>query len=174
MPRHQDSKVRTHPSVASFAAFFPCSTKFVYCKRRLNTAETWQQGYESVSFVAWYSFLHCRTMLEAVMRYTHAVYFASRMSPCTGIVEPFKDLLRVTAHPQLLALELWVPMGACSGQYGTSFILIGANLSEPHTSVTAFAEVVCISVCLSVCPRPYTVNFKWANLNISWRPNVLR
>ena len=28
--------------------------------------------------------------------------------------------------------------------------LVGASLSEPHTSVTAFAEVVCMSVCLSV------------------------
>ena len=27
---HQASKVRTHPSVASFAAFFPCSMKFAY------------------------------------------------------------------------------------------------------------------------------------------------
>ena len=27
-------------------------------------------------------------------------------------------------------------------------ILIGASLSEPHTSVTAFAEVVCMSACL--------------------------
>ena len=34
--------------------------------------------------------------------------------------------------------------------------IIGASLSEPHTSVTAFAEVVCMYVCL----RPYTVNFK--------------
>ena len=25
--------------------------------------------------------------------------------------------------------------------------IIGVSLSEPHTSVTAFAEVVCISVC---------------------------
>ena len=32
--------------------------------------------------------------------------------------------------------------------------IIGASLSEPHTSVTAFAEVVCMSVCL----RPYTGN----------------
>ena len=39
--RHQASKVRTHPSVALFAAFFPCSTKFAYCKQRLNTAETY-------------------------------------------------------------------------------------------------------------------------------------
>ena len=38
-----------------------------------------------------------------------------------GIVEPFKHLLRVTAHPQFLALELQAPMGACSGQYGTCF-----------------------------------------------------
>ena len=28
--------------------------------------------------------------------------------------------------------------------------LIGASLSEPHTSVTAFAEVVCMYVCLFV------------------------
>ena len=34
--------------------------------------------------------------------------------------------------------------------------VIGASLSEPHTSVTAFVEVVC----MSVCPQPYTVNFK--------------
>ena len=39
-PRHQASKFRTHPSVASFAVFFPCSTKFAYCKRRLNAAAT--------------------------------------------------------------------------------------------------------------------------------------
>ena len=38
-------------------------------------------------------------------------------------------------------------------------IFIGASLSEPHTSVTAFAEVVCMYVCL----QPYSVNFKWAN-----------
>ena len=34
--------------------------------------------------------------------------------------------------------------------------VIGASLSKPNTSVTAFAEVVCMYVCL----RPYTVNFK--------------
>ena len=64
MPRRQASKVRTHPSMALFTAFFPCSTKFVYCKQQLNAAETWQWGYESVSFVAWYSFLHCQAGLE--------------------------------------------------------------------------------------------------------------
>ena len=30
---------------------------------------------------------------------------------------------------------------------GLSLPIIGASLSEPHTSVTAFAEVVCMSVC---------------------------
>jgi len=35
--------------------------------------------------------------------------------------------------------------------------IIGASLSEPHTSVTAFAEVVCMYVCFL---QPYTVNFK--------------
>ena len=62
--RHQASKVRTHPSMASFAALFPCSTKFAYCKWRLNAAETWQRGYKLVSFVAWHSFLHYRAGLD--------------------------------------------------------------------------------------------------------------
>ena len=33
--------------------------------------------------------------------------------------------------------------------------VIGVSLSKPNTSVTVFAEVVCMSVCL----WPYTVNF---------------
>ena len=40
-----------------------------------------------------------------------------RWGPFAWIVEPFKHFLRVTAHPQILALELQVPMGACPGQY---------------------------------------------------------
>ena len=63
-PRHQASKVCTHPSVVSFTAFLPCNTKFAHCKRRPNAAETWQQGYESVLFVARYSLLHCWAGLD--------------------------------------------------------------------------------------------------------------
>ena len=50
----------------SFAALFPCSTKFAYSKRRLDAAETWQRGYEPVRFVAryMYSFFHCRVDLK--------------------------------------------------------------------------------------------------------------
>ena len=59
-----------------------------------------------------------RSTDEAMMRYTLAANFASGMGPCMGIVEPFKHLLCVTAHPHFLALELRVPMGACLGQYG--------------------------------------------------------
>ena len=53
-----------------------------------------------------------------------------------------------------------VVLEACLlGFIGTFFVVvleacllgfIGASLSEPHTSVTAFAEVVCMSVC-TVC-----------------------
>ena len=134
---HQASKVRTHPSVASFTAFFLCSTNFAYCKQRLNAAETWQRGYELVSYVARHSFLHCQAGLDEArskMRYTLAVYFASGVGPCTGIVEPFKHLLRVTAHPHFLALELRAPMGACSGQYGT-------NTSPTHFQCTGYLHI---------------------------------
>ena len=38
-------------------------------------------------------------------------------------------------------------------------LVIGASLSEPHTSGTALQDS---SVCWFVCLRPYTVNFKCA------------
>ena len=46
--------------------------------------------------------------------------------------------------------------------------LIGASLSELHTSVTGLRKCVCIYACTFVClDRPLTVNFKWAHSNIS-------
>ena len=38
------------------------------------------------------------------------------VGPCMGIVEPFKHVLRVTAHTQILALELRAVIGTCLGQ----------------------------------------------------------
>ena len=125
-PQHQASKVRTHLSVALFAVFFPCSTKFTYCKQQPNDAETWQWGYKLVCFVAWYSFLYCRAGLNEARKkrrcksiwYPLAANFTSGVGPYTGIVEPFKLILCVTTHPQFLTLELRVPISACLGQYG--------------------------------------------------------
>jgi len=50
-----------------------------------------------------------------------------------------------------------------------SLKMIGASLSEPHTSVTALRTCVCMYVCMSVCTvcRPYTENFKWARWNFN-------
>ena len=86
-----------------------------------------QQCYELVRFLARYSFLHSWAGLDEVrvkrryrlIWYTLAANFASRVGACAGIVEPFKHLLCVTAHPQILALvnELQTPMGTCPGQY---------------------------------------------------------
>ena len=45
--------------------------------------------------------------------------------------------------------------------------VIGASLSEPHTSVTALRTRVCIYACLD---RSLTVNFKSAHPNISRFP----
>ena len=47
--------------------------------------------------------------------------FPSGVGPCMGVVEPLKQVLRVTAHPQNLPLELRAPMSACSGQYGIPY-----------------------------------------------------
>ena len=41
--------------------------------------------------------------------------FKSELDTCTGIVEPFKQHLQATAHPQILVLELRAPMGTCLG-----------------------------------------------------------
>ena len=38
-------------------------------------------------------------------------------------------------------------------------VIIGASLSEPHTSVTALRTCVCMFACLLACLQPYTVNF---------------
>ena len=38
--------------------------------------------------------------------------------------------------------------------------LVGASLSEPHTSGTALWKCVNVHPCLLACLRPYTVNFK--------------
>ena len=43
-PRNQ---VRTHLSMAWFAAFLPCSTKFAHCRRRLNAL--WKLSNEAMS-----------------------------------------------------------------------------------------------------------------------------
>ena len=106
---------------------WPLSQRSFAAARNLHTAsDDWtlrklgnDRGYESVSYVARHCFLHCwRSTYEATMQYTLVANFASRVGPCKGMVEPLKHLLRVTAHPHFLALELRAPMGACSGQYG--------------------------------------------------------
>ena len=46
-------------------------------------------------------------------------------------------------HPQFLQKTVY---------YKCVYIyIIGASLSEPYTSVTAYAEVVCMYVCIYVC-----------------------
>ena len=44
------------------------------------------------------------------------------------------------------AVEYW-----CLPRTAMYLYIVGVSLSEPHTSVTAFAEVVCMYVCLCVC-----------------------
>ena len=100
----------------------------------------WQWGYKSVCFLAQYSFLHHQTGLNKArakwrcrsIQYTLAVNFASGMGACAGIVEPFKHLLRVTAFPQFLVLELQAPMG--SGQYGSWTLHISVIWTYPTFS----------------------------------------
>ena len=56
------------------------------------------------------------------------------MGTCAGIVEPFKHLLRVTAFPQFLVLELRAPMGTCLGQYGSWTLHISVIRTYPTFS----------------------------------------
>ena len=53
--------------------------------------------------------------------YVYYIIHAASNKHCgrlaTRIVGHFKHLLRVTAHPQFLVLEVRAPMGACLGIY---------------------------------------------------------
>ena len=115
-PQHQASKDRTHLSVASFAAFFPCSTKLHTASddkrcRKLAT-RLWISPLCSTIQLSLLSGWRWRSMDEATMHwYPLAANFACGAPPCAGIAEPFKLFLLVTPHSQFLALELQVPMG---------------------------------------------------------------
>ena len=109
-------------------SIFPLQHKLHVVQVVTERCGTWQWGYESVHFVARYSFLHCRAGLdEAWMKwqcksiwYALAANFTSGVGPCAGIVESFKNLLCVTALPQYLVFELQAVIGACLGQYSNS------------------------------------------------------
>ena len=60
------------------------------------------------------------------------------MGVCTRIVGLFKHLLRVTAHPQLLVVVLWAPMGACLGHYSIATINIKKDFADQtnHKNLT--------------------------------------
>ena len=81
-----------------------------------------------VRFLAGYSFLHYWAGLVCLKR-KHgrrydagqfrrlSVTFGSGVGACTGIVELFKHLLHVRAHPRFFRLVLRALMGACPGHY---------------------------------------------------------
>ena len=78
---------------------------------------------------------------------------------CAVIVESFKHLLRVTAHPQFLMLELWAPMGTCSGHYGNHQELL--NRAQSNSSLAMYRKC---------CFTAYHAN---SELNIPQLPHVL-
>ena len=71
----------------------------VFCAPLSFTACVWVDGYVielgSVCFVGGRGFV-----------ISMAANFAFGVGPCVGIVEPFKRVVRVTTHPQILTLEL--------------------------------------------------------------------
>ena len=102
-----------------------------------------------------YSFLYCRAGLdEARMKrqckwsiwYPLAANFAPGVGPCAEIVE---FLLRVTARPQFLALELRVPTGACPGQYGMNASDREQLLFSPYSADSNIHTCDCLHLCKS-------------------------
>ena len=57
-----------------------------------------------------------------------------------------------------LNLVDWVNGPNC---WVSNCVIIGASLSEPHTSMTS------LRTCMSCLDRPLTINFKWARLNFN-------
>ena len=57
--------------------------------------------------------------------------------------------------------QISADVGHVAGTYAMVILrIIGASLSEPHTSGTALRSCVCVSI--YACLRPYAVNFKCA------------
>ena len=85
-----------------------------------------------------------------------ATNFAFGVGLCVGIVEPFKHILCVTAHPQILANELWAPMGACPGQYAIHLANTHCN-AEPNLWALAQDNMV------------YTLQIHTGMQNLIWK-----
>ena len=125
----------SHIPVHSLVRSVLCLQYEIRVLQTTNASEGWQRGYESVRFLARYSFLCRQAGLDEAwakwwcrsIRYTLAANVASGVGACAGIVEPLKHLLRVIAHPKFLVLELRVTIGACSWQYG-NFVLAKIRL----------------------------------------------
>ena len=102
---------------------------------------------------------HCPQMSSNVLKWITSANVDSKIT--AWYTTPFKLQLELFSEdiPHTL---LWYTYNR-----GTKWPwVIGASLSEPHITVTAFAEVVCMYV------WPYTVNFRWSHVNISWRLNA--
>ena len=54
------------------------------------------------------------------MKVLTSLRISQQYTATPALVAPFKHLLRPTAQPKFLALELHVPMSICLGQYGIS------------------------------------------------------
>ena len=120
--RHQVPKVHTHPSVASFATFFPIlQATTEHCGNLATRLRVSPLCHDTAFSTVGLALTNHGCTNDASPFSPLAANLASRVGPCMGIVEPFKRVLCVTAHPQVLALELQAPMGTCLGQYGISF-----------------------------------------------------
>ena len=134
MPQHPASV--SHTPVCSLVHSVLILQHKIHVLQVTNAAEAWQQGYESVHFLARYSIFYRADLDEAWTKgrcrsiwYTLAANFTFWVGACT---ELFKHLLCVTTHPQFLVLELRVSMGACLGQYSQMIHHHGVSLSKQH------------------------------------------
>ena len=71
----------------------------------------------------------------------------------TGAVVPGSSVIArigVAINPEGIKVPLFpaILLVSRNNELTVVCVLVGASLSEPHTSVTAFAEVVCMYVCL--------------------------
>ena len=135
------------PSVASFTASFPYSTKFTYCKRRLNAVETWQQAiYKLLHVVTHYSFLHSWAGLnKAQMKWQWKLIWY---------------LLQLTSHPGWFLAGGWLnrlstssvqpPMVACLGQYRTCTYMYVAITWQQLLNVPSWIETSCTYLVVAV------------------------
>ena len=85
------------------------------------------------------------SVTHAGAEYTHGVIFESAKYNFKPVLQ--EDIRWSLFYSCMLAFSILAYVSTDHSLCFRKYAMVEASLSEPHTSVTAFAEVVCMAVC---------------------------